>query len=254
MKPLGVLHPLLVHFPFALVLTVALLEFRAYRADRSLPSPHAHPLLAVAAIGALAAAATGWLHASGRTGSDAILFAIERHRWFGVASTVLISGAWWLFRGEPREGRLLGARALLLLATLSVGIGGHFGAELTHGRDTYLAALDQLLGRDPAERELSGKAARARLRWAEERLTEWSPPSSGLPLSYEGQIQPILVGRCLVCHGPEKMVGGLRLDSRRKALQGGDRDEAIVPGDHAASGLWYRSSRAETDRPQMPKD
>ena len=254
MKPFGVLHPLFVHFPLALVVTAAIFEWRAWRRDRTLPSPHLSPLLGIAACGALAAVATGWLQASGRTGSDSLLAAIERHRWFGVAAAVLITGTWWLSRGEPREGRLLATRGALILATLSVGIGGHFGAELTHGRDTYLNALDDLLGRDPESRDRKFKNARARLTWARERLSEWTPPPADSPVDYARDIQPIFAGQCLPCHGPEKMVGGLRLDTRRVAFEGGDRGPAIVPGDHGKSALWFRSIEAKPDRPRMPKD
>src|SRR4051812_15139581 len=49
---------------------------------------------------------------------------------------------------------------------------------------------------------------------------------------FEKQVRPILVARCLVCHGhgKEKPKGDLRLDSRAGALKGGDTGPAVVPG------------------------
>ncbi|MFP6602226.1 MAG: PSD1 and planctomycete cytochrome C domain-containing protein, partial [Pirellulaceae bacterium] len=47
---------------------------------------------------------------------------------------------------------------------------------------------------------------------------------------FEQQIRPILVSKCLKCHGPEKQKSNLRLDSRAAILQGGKKGPAIVPG------------------------
>jgi hypothetical protein len=52
---------------------------------------------------------------------------------------------------------------------------------------------------------------------------------AGLEL-FEKEVRPILVKKCLSCHGPKKKSGGLRLDSREKALEGGDSGPAVVPG------------------------
>jgi mono/diheme cytochrome c family protein len=47
---------------------------------------------------------------------------------------------------------------------------------------------------------------------------------------FETKVRPVLVTQCVRCHGPEKQRGGLRLDSRAAALQGGDKGPAVVPG------------------------
>eukprot|EP01034_Spumella_vulgaris_P044164 gene44164-54895_t len=38
---------------------------------------------------------------------------------------------------------------------------------------------------------------------------------------FEKKIRPLLAENCLKCHGEEKQKGGLRLDSRAAALEGG---------------------------------
>ncbi len=48
---------------------------------------------------------------------------------------------------------------------------------------------------------------------------------------FEKNIRPALVKHCIRCHGPEKVQGGLRLDSREAWQAGGDSGAAIVPGD-----------------------
>ena len=55
---------------------------------------------------------------------------------------------------------------------------------------------------------------------------------------YQNVIQPLLNSKCVKCHGPEKQKGGLRLDLKSTALQGGDSGEpAIKPGQSAESRL-----------------
>ena len=47
---------------------------------------------------------------------------------------------------------------------------------------------------------------------------------------FERDVRPLLVRRCVSCHGPEKQKGDLRLDSRAVVLKGGKTGPAIVPG------------------------
>ncbi|MBM3982249.1 MAG: DUF1553 domain-containing protein [Planctomycetes bacterium] len=46
---------------------------------------------------------------------------------------------------------------------------------------------------------------------------------------FEKKVRPVLVEKCVSCHGPEKQKGGLRVDSRAALLLGGDRGPALVP-------------------------
>ena len=47
---------------------------------------------------------------------------------------------------------------------------------------------------------------------------------------FEARVRPLLVNRCQGCHNAEKAKGGLRLDSRALAIEGGPTGPAIVPG------------------------
>ncbi|MEQ1826925.1 MAG: PSD1 and planctomycete cytochrome C domain-containing protein [Pirellula sp.] len=47
---------------------------------------------------------------------------------------------------------------------------------------------------------------------------------------FEREIRPVLVSQCIKCHGEKKQEGGLRLDSRKGLLQGGDSGAAVVAG------------------------
>lgn len=70
---------------------------------------------------------------------------------------------------------------------------------------------------------------------------------------FEAKVRPILVERCVMCHGPETTKAGLRLDRRASALEhGGDSGPAIEPGDLEAS-LLIEAIRYDSFL-QMPPD
>jgi hypothetical protein len=54
---------------------------------------------------------------------------------------------------------------------------------------------------------------------------------------FEKQIRPLLVARCVSCHGPTQQSSSLRVDSRDALVKGGNRGPAIVPGDASLSLL-----------------
>ena len=47
---------------------------------------------------------------------------------------------------------------------------------------------------------------------------------------FEKDVRPLLVEKCLKCHGEKKQEAGLRLDSRAAVLKGGENGPAVVPG------------------------
>ena len=67
---------------------------------------------------------------------------------------------------------------------------------------------------------------------------------------FESKVRPILVARCMGCHGPEKQKAGLRLDSRPAMMKGGDSGPVVQPGAPAESRL-IEAIRFEGDI-QMP--
>lgn len=68
---------------------------------------------------------------------------------------------------------------------------------------------------------------------------------------FESQVRPILVARCLECHGPEKQEAGLRLDVRSLAMLGSDSGPVIVADKPDESRLVQVIRYAEDDV-QMP--
>ncbi|MBI3862949.1 MAG: PSD1 domain-containing protein [Planctomycetia bacterium] len=69
---------------------------------------------------------------------------------------------------------------------------------------------------------------------------------------FEQKIRPLLVQRCYSCHAePNKIKGGLRLDSRGAWQKGGETGPALVPGKPAESLLIQAVRYGEADL-QMP--
>ncbi len=68
---------------------------------------------------------------------------------------------------------------------------------------------------------------------------------------FETKIRPLLVERCIECHGEKKQKGGLRLDSRAAWQAGGENGAVIKPGDSEASPL-IKAVRYTDKELQMP--
>ena len=68
------------------------------------------------------------------------------------------------------------------------------------------------------------------------------------------KVKPLLDARCVSCHGPDKVKGGLRLDSRAAALKGGENGPALVPGKPDQSLIVQAVLHAKPDLEMPPKD
>src|ERR1700759_4757457 len=71
------------------------------------------------------------------------------------------------------------------------------------------------------------------------------------------QVRPLLVAKCLACHGDdaEKIRGGLDLRTRAPAIKGGDSGKpALVPGQPEKSPLFVAVTRQDKDLLMPPKE
>ncbi|MCH8046440.1 MAG: PSD1 domain-containing protein [Planctomycetes bacterium] len=64
-------------------------------------------------------------------------------------------------------------------------------------------------------------------------------------IDYARQIKPILREHCYECHGADERESGLRLDTAKAAISGGNSGAGIVPGNSAASMLIEAISGAK---------
>lgn len=239
----GRIHPVLVHFPIALLLAAALFEilhalFRRRSQDSATHriSPAGRACLVLGVLAAAAAAWSGWTREDLEpiTGSVAPLIPI--HRWLGIAALCAASVA--LVLAIPARTHLRFARAyrvVLVLAAATVGVAGHYGGSITWGPGYLTEGF--FIEDSPSEAETS-------------RSTEPTLVPVVSTVDFARDIEPILSGYCYDCHGPRRQKGKLRLDRRSIVLA----REDIIPGDPDGSELLRRVMLDPEDDDFMPED
>jgi len=129
-------HPLLVHFPVALLLVAAVAEVLCMARRDGRYAEAARFMVAAAAWLSLPVAVTGFLRADALTldAAQRSLFAV--HRIAGIATPVLAFLAAGLAEGTRRSGQVweqMLYRIVLLLAAVAAGVAGHYGGQLVFG-------------------------------------------------------------------------------------------------------------------------
>jgi len=130
----GRLHPLLLHFPIALVIAAALAEAIAIGPNQRRWHVVAVTNLRTAAVFAGAAAVTGWLLASTSVVDD--VQSLQWHRWVGTTAalaTIAAASMTWSDRSSWTGQWVY--RICLWGAAALVAITGHLGARLVWGAD-----------------------------------------------------------------------------------------------------------------------
>lgn len=212
---LGRLHPLVIHFPIAMILAAAAVELVLVVRRDARPSPIAAFCLWVGTIGACLAAWTGWSfgeeYGSGTT--------LELHRWFGVACAgvlIAVVVCWCIERSTRANWSFHAYRFGLWLGALLVIVSSFFGGEMVWGEGFLFEESESTA---PVQ----------------------EPPAAAVPASLEDQVAAIMQARCASCHGPEKQKDKLQLYPLAKAFPADRTDRwTIIPGDPDASKVIQR--------------
>jgi uncharacterized membrane protein len=133
MSVIGTFHPLLVHFPIALVLAAAAAELVVIARRRQAWRTVAVVNVSAGAAMGVVTVITGWLFASSPV-VDATT-PLEWHRWLGMAGAVGAIGAALLslrLHGSSRRRALL-YRVTLFVTALLVAVTAHLGGTLAWG-------------------------------------------------------------------------------------------------------------------------
>ena len=282
---LGRLHPLMVHFPLALVIVAALVElWRAMRRHDG-PAPFAVTSVWFAAVGGVGAACSGWANAAFDGDSTSVDLFI--HRWGGVAVAALLVALAVTGTAASRAGHIgwsgLWRMGLVLCAGIVAAV-GHFGGNLVHGEGYVTRALWTALSASQAadagpgpgdEGAGTGHDEGARTMGDEDKQDDArdgpsaapvptpadapSPaPSAALasPVSVAyAELLPVFEARCIECHGPRKSKAGIRFDEPA-ALIGKLREGRVIvkPGAAEASALLRVLTLPVDDELAMPPE
>lgn len=227
----GRAHPMLVHFPIALLAAASFFELVRIALGRNRPSAAALGCLVLALIGSAGAGTSGWLLAEnlGRAGETEI----ELHRWAAIGGASLACIGLVLSAGARHQVVRRLYVLCLWLGTLSAGLAGHFGGELVYGKGYVLAPLRPKPQPDPP--------------------TVVPADPSWTSISFDRDVLPILTSHCIECHGEQKQKGKLRLDSASALVDSPHFDEVVVPGDPASSLLYELVALPPDDPDFMPK-
>jgi len=232
----GRFHILVVHFPIALLFMAALAEAVHALKSSSGRSPTAFACLGVGALGAVIAAASGWIHADVEPLGSSVEELLFRHRWLGVATAAVSALAFLLLAFAPQRGGLRKLyRGLLALSVVLVGVGAHYGGSLVYGPD-YLFGYEEPPSLKislptppdifPGSQLIPGGTP--------------EPEPAAAAIDFDSQVRPLLERSCYECHGSRRQKAGLRLDVSERSLVSDEADLVIVPGDAEASRLYQR--------------
>jgi uncharacterized membrane protein len=226
---LGRFHPLVVHLPIGLILLVPVLELAGKTRPPLLDA--AMFVLSLSVFSCLLALTLGYLLAYG--GGDAGP-GVAHHMWGGIALTIAVLGC-ALVRGAP--GGLRAFYPYLLACVLALlAWTAHQGGSLTHG-DNYLTEyLPKPLKRLGGMGTVQAKA--------------FDFPDS----FYARHLYPIFDANCVVCHGQQKVKGGLRVDTFDRLMRGGKEGAVIIPGKPERSILLERITLPTDHKKFMPSE
>ena len=87
--------------------------------------------------------------------------------------------------------------------------------------------------------------------------SQWLAPGhadAADPVSFRKDLAPILLDRCVACHGPKKAEGGYRLDSFERAMKEGDSATAGFLGAQLEESESYRRLISDDEDERMPME
>lgn len=229
----GRLHPIMVHFPVALIVVLLALLILV-RFDRFSGAKSLLPVVLWATFGSCLLAV--WMGLSLEQDGRAAGEMLDEHKLQGIIMTALVGLALlgYYFIEKKRELYVL---TMSILACLMSVVTGHHGGAITHG-ETYLSAV--------SPGWLGGEEVHAKER---EWKIEGNPDSISV---LEGMIHPILRSKCQRCHQTGNKFGGLNVESLDSLLAGGKSGVLWEAGSPHNSRLIHRVSLPQENPEFMP--
>lgn len=231
----GRFHPVLVHFPIALLIVGAALRVWGMRRPRWQEAGSL--LLLLGAVAAVAATVAGFAFAGEGGFRGEALAAVEAHRNAGVAATLCAVVAVLLDRLRVGPGAV--AAGLAVMTAGVVGYAGHLGGVSVYGAEHFAWGEPKA---SPVSDESPAPTAAA---------APVVTPVAGA-VDFARDVQPIFEQRCYRCHDGRKRKGGLRLDRKKYFDEGGDGGPAVVAGRPMASKLFQMINLPVDHEDYMP--
>jgi len=231
----GRMHPMVVHFPIALILVAALLEGWGLVRRRTAAGDPAWICVSLGSLSAIVVTIMGYAFADQKSPSPEL----ELHERFGLITTIAavltMAVAWRARRSGGTGGPAAAYRAFLFAVALGVSVTGHLGGELVYG-----SLFDGT--------------------WLERKKPLQTPKDPPVPVAvnavdFEKEIAPIIKASCLKCHSatpPNKVKSKLRLDTKETAFKGGSGGKVLIPGKPDES-TFYTLLITDSEDERMPE-
>jgi mono/diheme cytochrome c family protein len=198
---MGKFHPLFLHFPIVLSICIGL--YLVFVPAGKLAKVIEQQVLLTNAFIAVLVAITGLFLSKENTYAENLL---TQHQWGGVAialfswALVFINNYYVKFQTNKILRVEIGIFLLVLVIVFT-----HKGAQLTHGEDVLSFPKNKISTIDTVAKKVLDSTASI----------------------YEKAVQPILLDKCVGCHGPDKVKGNLLLDNKEHILKGGKHGSVL---------------------------
>ena len=223
LQSVGRMHPLLLHLPIGLLV----ISFILWMAKNNIEEESFRKIfvlvLCITTFTASLTALMGFFLSKEGGYDEATLL---KHKVLGVTTAVLSYLLLWVYRAGM--AKKFGFGTTVAIAVITMIIGSHYGANLTHGEGFVFQPMQ-----DEGEKMV------------EEVITD----SSAL---YAAAIKPILRSKCFSCHNEKKKKGELVMTTEEKILQGGKNGPIWKSGDALNSHIIQNINLPEGDKKHMP--
>lgn len=216
----GRMHPMVLHFPIALLIVSLLIEWLTPKDNRGKDDLRMEFLLSFTAFSAAATSLFGLILF--HTGEYEEGSTLQWHKWLGILVSLFASLLVWLRRRQK-----IIYHTLFTATVVATLIAGHMGASITHGENFLVQPLE-----------------------FEKKTIE----DIDNAIVFSDIIQPILNEKCVGCHNPNKSKGELQLISKQTILRGGEDGAVILPGSPDSSMLYTFLLLPMDDEKHMPPE
>ena len=240
----GRLHPMIVHFPVALLVVVLFMEAFTLGGKRSNLREGITWLVYIGAASALLSVAAGLsLYFAEDYQGDLVyqhLLTGSLTAIFSIITLVLLQR---FVSGKTKS--LLHYRLVLTITVILITVAGHLGASLTHGEDFLSSTLPW--NQTENQQDLAGDL-----------LTEFSAVSKQSELSNDQldrlnlEVRAIFAHNCYQCHSELKQKGELILETKAGVMKGGKSGPLFIRGDAEKSEIIRRLKLPREDKEAMP--
>ena len=227
----GRTHPLVVHFPIALIVLLFFIEVLRYFNPEAVSQKMVTFILWLTNGATVLSLLAGYfLFASGGYSGDTV----TGHLWWASGTGVIVTiatGLHYTRINTPRFEKYY--RVAVVAGTITVTVAGHLGGVLTHGKGYLTEYVPYIIH----------KSSLDKIKPVEEMLV------------YEDMVAPVLHSKCVGCHNEDKKKGDLLMTTLDGLLKGGESEKpTLTPSVPEESELYIRVALSPDHDDHMPPE